>query len=278
MHLQIDLFSDVSVTKEANRLCNQITTRKFTFTQDRYLLDAICSHPNGLNGLSAMVKHMLDAGKKKELIGMFNRHYIRLDGMGDISYDNMYPYECLGLADNGKRYIAIVDMSFALDYVLHSMLGCDMSAIHSIEGYQGISYALLNLKFKEVSEQSLSVLVGLDPKLDQYFMKYLLNDKEEDNKVKGVKMIQKLCTDVISHTINIRSYVTVALSNYIGKSDDKKLVLRSRSLAGSVMGTNCNHGVADITLTRKGLEPYTIQMETYKPLEYTGRCIDDIAW
>ena len=136
----------------------------------------------------------------------------------------------------------------------------------------------MNLKFKEVSEQSLSVLVGLDPKLDQYFMKYLLNDKEEDNKVKGVKMIQKLCTDVISHTINIRSYVTVALSNYIGKSDDKKLVLRSRSLAGSVMGTNCNHGVVDITLTRKGLEPYTIQMETYKPLEYTGRCIDDIAW
>lgn len=185
------------------------------------------------------------------------------------NYDSLFELEAMGLSMYSKEYQVILDFSNHLDYILHRMTGCNPDNINRLPNYHDVSYALLNYDFSRINDLNISVLFGLDPKLDQKFEEIAKDVKEQCDDV-GDSLTQKIAytflTGVLDTIVPIRDYVAIYVKQR-GAGTKGEIKYRSKNFSSALL-TSSSPFVEDILIHQDPFMDLTLHPKCYKRYEY----------
>lgn len=210
MNLQINLFSEESLTRKSERRFSTIRNTKFELSDSvpkEILLDYAMSSRDDIYARS--IKYGLSNNRSHEYI------------LG-ANIDSHFNLEAMNVSKRSKGFIVVYSINTLLPLVLAQESGCDLEKLLNIEFIDEISDAILNLNFEK--NLYLDYLSNVDEKLDSYLATFFLSSSTDIDCLKTFVSRINYCA------LNILKYIMSYLetySNMIVLSVDKSRILLS---------------------------------------------------
>lgn len=256
--MQVDLFKSRAFLENYQKIGSQVETRKFAIDPARGSIDdigqyVVCYNDNALEEYKNKLKKDVENGRSY-------RH------IGAAGSDSLFEVEALGIAKYCKKYVAILDLSCALDYVLHRLCKCNMEAVRNIEEYQTISYAIMNYDFERTEQILFDSFFQVDPRLDEYFIRLLESTDDvtisSDNRMNWV--INRFYMDILGMANNIKNYTMTFMQSRLKSGT---FAYRSKSFSSALAATS-NLLDEQIIFHQDGYEDYNVELRCYEPFGY----------
>lgn len=254
--MEIKLYGNPKVNQDSKRANAQVVSRHFHLYTDKKTIQEY------------IIKQNISDTLKNKLLNDINstRNYEKI---GWAYCDNLFNLELLGLEQNTREYIILLDFSDSLDYILHLLSHCDMEAVRNIRDYHKISKSMLNYDFSELGEVKFDVFFGIDSNLDKYLDKLygsvldLNNYTEMPTEQLLTEYIKMFYSKILKEVSIVKSYIMRYL-----KEIDSKIVGTSMSFS-SYIGT-VDHMLDDLHLNLKldNFDDYGIDLKIFKRYEY----------
>lgn len=255
--MQVDLFKKSAIYNEAMRLGSQVETRKFRLGSPlsgvtQYLEE----YPHKI--VEQYLSHLQD-------IAHCNREYYRI---GSSAKDNLWELECLGIGEYSRPYTIVIDLSDALDFVMHCEFGCPIEDIRAIHNYHEISSAMLNFEFDGI-DSNFSTVINASALVEESFgrmMQEFYNSPESLDTTaeeRVSRIVYKFYTKILSSASNIRNYVVSALQDeYRGK-----IIYRSKTFSKAILSSDIKLDTAILLRDVRGCE-YNLNISSYNKYEW----------
>lgn len=259
MSSSVVLFSNENENRSIARLQKQICSRGFSI-RDKY------------KDFSGMEDVVTDEKALQECKAFFQKIYSEprvWSQIGNTVSDSYFPLETLCIYNNTrsiKDHIAIIDMSYSLDFVLHMLFNADMVRVRALKNYKDLSYCMMNgLEYPDESmtiAELFDVCEGLEQWVAsefEYVQRTCLSLGDMTNKV-----LYNLQVKLLNMANNIKYYVMHSFKKT--HSADIRSATYSAVLA-SIAGAPTRH----IMVEAPGKEQYQLTIECYGPYEILGR-------
>lgn len=128
-------------------------------------------------------------------------------------FDTLVGLELSGVCSSLRRFASIVDLSNRLDLILSVMTGCIGTSIRRMKNYEKVSEAITSLNFEEVPDFTFSDMLGLDDRVDDYFVNLRANTESNG------QMIDEFLQKVQETLFEIKKYcISAVYGTYIVRS------------------------------------------------------------
>lgn len=255
--MQVNISEDRVVVGNCARLNSQVESRKFNVLADR--LNRI---PETLDGLpDTKVKAY------KDKIVALSKTPRRYQKVGNASCDNLWELELLGLGMYTKEYVAVIDFSQALDFILEVTFGCNRQRVREIQNYEEISYRLMNYDVDGAANTFNEIFNEDDIAVHVYAT--VMKKVYEKSGGAELSMDERLSCFVYNFYTEILESVG-AIKNYIGvylqMRNTGNIAYRSKTFSSVIL--TANEPIEDIVVHMKDGIEYEVPVKNYKPLEY----------
>ena len=251
--MQIDLFDEVGIKTQSNRMNRQIETRKFEL---QYPIDEIKNHlPIIDNDVSSSIIDRLTN------LSNCGRLYTTV---GEASCDSHWELELLGLGEYTKEWIHVIDLSECLDLLFYIMFGVDCETCRVHENYLELSKSLLNFEFEALSCPFSSLLFDSDILTEGCMALYAEVEDSADFysltvEEQAARVVYTFYSKILTCASEVKSYIMAKLKN----SYDSSLVFRSKTFSLAI-GTSDNEFQEELFVSFKDVKDYKIPISSYR--------------
>ena len=259
--MQIDLFKSRTYNSSYHKLGNSVEKRQFELDPSLGTIDdldkhVVCYDKQQLESYKSKLKSLVDSGREYQHIGL-------------AGSDSLFEVEALGIAKYCKRYTLILDLSDSLDYMLHRLCKCNMSAIRGIPEYSKISRAIMNYDFEDVGEILFNTFFQVDPRLDAYLVSMLTSSDNvtisSESKMDWV--VNNFYTAILNTSVAVRDYTMQVLSSKLPRGT---FAYRSKNFSSSLAAIEEPFD-DKIVFHQEGYEDYVVDVSYYAPFGYAKR-------
>lgn len=219
MSLQINLFSNESLTKQGSKIMAPLSSRAFNFYGD------ISSYEKFQPTTEFEMSHIKSVITKKGTPRTYDSIY-------GLKMDSHIELEKAGLTKDVRRYRVIVTLEDCLDFVISSLVGTNIKEFkEKLPIYQAISRGILNQDWDILGRNSFDSLIGISDEFDNYLHRLLMTH----NTAKEV--LFKLFKSILSIAQNMVSYIAMSLKMEYEK-EGINLVAKSRTACTIVFASD----------------------------------------
>lgn len=251
--MQIDLFDEVGVKKQSNRVNKQMETRKFVL---QYPIDEIKNHlPIIDNEVSSSIIERLSN------LSESGRVYTTV---GEASCDSHWELEILGLGEYTKEWIHVVDLSECLDLLFYILFGVDCDVCRANENYLDLSRSLLNFEFESLNCTFSSLLFNSDILTENCMSLYAELENSADFysltvEERAARVVYAFYSKILTCASEVKSYIIAKLR----QSYDSSLVYRSKTFSMAI-GTSDKEFTDELFVSFKDVKNYKIPISSYR--------------
>lgn len=206
----INLFSDDSVSKKADRRFSLLNNTKF-YLAEGYKDEFIIHSANNTcdDVFISSVKYALSNNRSTSIIFGAN-------------IDSHFNLESMNVSRRSKGFVVVYSINNLLPVILNILCGSDIKTVSNISEMNKISDSILNLNFS--NDACVNDLINKDKNLDDYLKNRLMKDS---NKVDNLRY---LVSEINSIALIVLKYIMSYLetnSDLIVLSIDKSRILLS---------------------------------------------------
>ena len=217
---------------------------------------------------------------KAHALGYFDVRKKTYENCFGALYDRHHELAKLNILLGYGPYVTIISLEDSLDYVLHSLCGCNIQKVREIPKYQELSRALLKLNFGEnLYNFAISDFVGIDPKLNHFIKQLELDakasmlegedavdeeeDSEEFNEILDVRFLTAFITKIITKVDDINKYLGYNYKLERGEA----VTVKSKSACSFVLAAK-ERFEHNMTIKAPGCDDYTLYVRSFERGEY----------
>lgn len=169
------------------------------------------------------------------------------------------------------QYVTVISLEDSLDYILHSICGCDISAVRNIPNYFDLSRGLLKLNTEEFMNFSMGSFIDIDPELNKYLIsleaKAAKSLEEEDDEEELTDINQKVLTYFIKDITERSDTINKYLGYWYKRERPDTTVVKSKSLCSFILSSKEKY-VHPLTLSTADKCDYDIMIRSFERYEY----------
>lgn len=254
--LQVDLFRDASIMSAAMRLQKQIETRNFKLCCPiAGIRDHLQQFPdNAVNVLVERLQSVERAGRSYEHIGK-------------AGCDSLWELEALGIGEWCRTWTVMIDLSDALDLLMHLEFNCSVDECRAMQDYETVSKSLLNYKFDNGTTK-FGVLFFESAVMSKAYMQIIKEIEEnptyacctQDEKMSH--FVFTVYSRILQKAADVKDYIVAALQAMF----PGQIIYRSKNFSSAIMTSDVEIN-SDLVLKHDDLE-YTIKVRSYKRYEW----------
>lgn len=256
--MQIDLFKDLTITRDSNRLLAQVEKRKFALNVPE---SKMCEVLQSDKDFKTNILEKLNEGR------IYKRAY-------SVSVDSLFTLEAMGLGTDTKKYTVILDLSDKLDYVLHRLTGCPTSVIRKLPNYPSVSRNIMNLNYSNLTDIKIGDFMKLGDEVCSWFsgMLYdIVNSGDLTDEEAIDNFILELYNNIVAEVDHLKVYIIMALRQQYSPD----FVIRSKSVS-SIIATTDSQIDTDLVLIDDNYETCEIKLLLLQKFEYFTRGIYNV--
>lgn len=248
----VDLFSDTSVTKFANKQRGYIKNRDISIGRDGYnkLLQYADQDTELLHELMLFKECAHGSNTVKH-----DKKFVSIAGF--VSSDRFWKIELTGIPEFSKDYSIMIDLSDNLAEILSLLCGCDPTAVRRIPNYHDISNAIMNNNFDAAGSSNFGVFYDVDLNLNAYLAKTLYKSGEQFSELQDIERIVNhfiftIMMDVLCKAEQVKTYIAAAIKNYLEQDTKDLFIIKSFTFSSVICTSAKDLGTNSITVRYQG--------------------------